>query len=74
MTYLQGDVPVEEFTSSTDRIFQYRKGHGFLYVDGIKRQKNGWSFTSHSSWFEDKADNQQVRSGNALKYKGYSNI
>ena len=64
--YLSQETPIEEFSLEHDKIYQLRKGHGFLIVDNIKRTSNGWSYAYHAPWFDDKIDNTT-----ATKFKGY---
>ena len=67
-TYLNGNIPVREFSSEDDVVYLYRKGYGFLLVDNIRLTPGRLSYQYHSSWFEDK------HTSNATKYKGYKNL
>lgn len=67
-TYLSEDVPIHEFNSNETIFYQYRSGFGFLLVDNIKKTSNGWSYSTHGSWFNDHVNSS------GTKYKGFSSI
>lgn len=67
-TYLSEAVPIQEFDADETFIYQYRAGFGFLLVDDIKKTSNGWSYSTHGSWFDDHVNS------NGTKYKGFSSI
>jgi len=67
--YLTQKTPIRELSVYTPLVYQLRKGYGFLVVDNIHRTGNGWSYSYHSPWFDDKIDNT-----NSPKYRGYYNF
>lgn len=67
--YLEGEIPVREFSRDDDVVYLYKKGYGFMLVDNIKIDSDGLLFECHSSWFDDKPDKS-----NATKFKGYKNL
>ena len=67
--YLEGEIPVREFSRDDDVVYLYKKGYGFMLVDNIKIDSDGLLFECHSSWFDDKPDKS-----NATKFKGYNNL
>lgn len=67
-TYMSADIPIQEFDISDTFVYMYRSGFGFLLVDGIKKTTNGWSYSTHGSWFDDHIIT------NGTKYKGYSTL
>ncbi len=67
--YLKDETPIAELSISMDKIYLYRKGHGFLIVDNIKHTGKGFSYNYHSPWFDDKVDNIT-----SSKFRGYSKL
>ena len=68
-TYLSQETPIKELSNYYSLVYQFRQGYGFLVVDNIHRTTNGWRYSYHSPWFNDKIDNI-----NSVKFKGYFDI
>lgn len=65
----KNNIPVNEFSPNTDRIFVFKNGYGFFAVDEIKKVENGWSYVYHHPRYERKIDRCS-----AAKFKGFKEI
>ena len=67
--FLSKETPIKQISLNHKTMYFLRKGYGFLIIDNLKRTYNGWSYTYHSPWFDDKIENTT-----ATKFKGYYDL